>query len=240
MSIEISRDGKSGSWSLSLKRNVFVALGLLFVTSGLATFSGPWWQGIMVAVLEKADIVVDDSYQWLLGIIQVLVGLLFVGYKHFILDKHSSRTSIDGNTISKCGLKTESVREYFDSLVDDHSYKSSLDSVFHKSYTLYMKPENMFQVPRTSDLYKRYSELASDLHMFVAQNFYVFPNGRPSDGDYRYCLAPHMNMDREMIEYDPQKVTEYSELSGKLHEKVKSTRAAFDQFVEHLKRLSCL
>lgn len=83
MSIEISRDGKSGSWSLSLKRNVFVALGLLFVTSGLATFSGPWWQGILVAILEKVDIVVDNSYQWLLGTIKVLIVYRSIKNEHF-------------------------------------------------------------------------------------------------------------------------------------------------------------
>lgn len=240
MSIEISRDGKSGSWSLSFKRNVFVALGLLFVTSGLATFSGPWWQGILIAVLEKADIVVEDSYQWLLGTVQVLVGISFIAYKHFILDKHKSRISIDSNTVSKCSLKIEPVREYFSNLADDHSYKSSLDSEFYNSYTAYMKPENRLQVPRTASLYSKYSELASDLHVFVTQNFFVFPNGRSADGDYRYCLAPHMNIDREMIEYDPQKVAKYSELSRKLHEKVKNTHDAFNQFVDQLKRLNCL
>ena len=237
MSIELTRDAKSGRWSLSFQRHIFVALGLLFVGSGLAIFSGPWWQGILVALLVKVNVVVNDAYQWVIGGTQVLAGLALLAYKHFIVDQRQVKIAADKRTLSTGDLQIDLVGLYLLSLVDDHSYRSSLDSAFHESFTRFLKPEFSLQLPETAASYKNYSNSAAALHQFVHMNFFVFPNEHPGDGDYRYCLAPDLNFDRGMSVYDSRKVAEYDELNSQLHAHMSATKYAFDHFVEHLKCL---
>lgn len=237
MSIEFSHDKKTGIVQFSYKRHIYTALGLLFVGSGLATFTGPWWQGILEALLGKVNIRVEPQYQWVVGIIQVAIGLAFIAYKHFVLDARQAKLDADRLTIKQSALEIDLIRSYLSNLVDDHSYKSSLHSYFHKIHTQFIQPENSFQDAETARLYKQFHVCGQKLEVFVGVNFFVFPNKRSIDGDFRYCLAPHLNIDREMIVYDSEKVAKYNELKEELHKFVKETDVSFSEFITILKKL---
>lgn len=236
MTIEVTRDGKSGTWSFSYKRHVLVAVGLLFIGAGLATLTGPWWQSILVAFLGKAGITVQESYQWLAGVVMVLIGLGFVGCKYFVIDVRDTKISADRTTLSSAPVQIAALRAYFSSLASDHSYKSSLDTVFQSSYTHFRRRENAFKIGALAKAYEGYSLSAAKLHQFCANNFFVFPGTPPPDGDYRYCLAPDLNIDRGMSVYDREKAQRYDALAKQLAELVSESQISFDGFLKVLKK----
>lgn len=235
MAIDISHDPSTGRWNLSYKRHVFIGLGLLLMASGLATLSGPWWQAIVVALLGRAGVVVDDKYPWTLAAAQIVPGLGMLAYKHFILDRDAARTAADRRTLEDANLDFRRVRCYLSNLVDDHSYRSSLNSEFTNVSTRFSAPEHKFQDPRTASAYDTFAAAGMELQNFVAGNFFVFPNSPPSDGDYRYCLVPHLNMDREMVMYDAAKVAEYDRLKVRLHELVSQTEVLLAAWIGQMK-----
>lgn len=237
MSIELSHDASTSSWSLSYKRHVFVALGLLLVGSGLATLTGPWWQGVLIALLGKVSVVVNDDFQWLLATAQILPGLGFLAYKHFAIDPREAKIKADKSTFLAANVQIEKVRYYLSSLVDDHSYNSSFHSVFYRVSVHFLKPECSFQHPSTVSAYQDFANSARQLEEFVGMNFFVFPNACPADGDYRYCLAPHLNMDREMIIYDAEKVADYDRLKVQLHSQTAEVLRLFTKWIENMKVL---
>lgn len=146
MTIEIQHDKESGKWSFSFKRHIFVALGLLLVSSGLLTLSGPWWQSIVIALLGSFDITINDTYQLILGAAQVILGAGLLAYKHLVIDKYTERKESDKKTITASPLNIEAVRYYLTNLVDDHSYESNLDTAFHNAYTHFKKTESELQL----------------------------------------------------------------------------------------------
>lgn len=237
MAIELTHDSTTGRWSFSFKRHIFVALGLLLVGSGLATLAGPWWQSILIALLGTIGVVADDKYQWLLATTQIVPGLGLLGYKHFVVDQNQTKINIDKSTFLVVNIPIDQVRYYLSNLVDDHSYKSSLNSIFHETHTHFLKPEFKFQYPPTAAAYQAFSISAARLRYFVGTHFFVFPNGLPADGDYRYCLAPHLNDDRGMVIYDAEKIAEYDKLKFQLHELTADAQRRFAEWVEHLKSL---
>ncbi|HEY0842102.1 hypothetical protein [Methylotenera sp.] len=236
MSIEIQHDKESGKWSFSFKRHIFVALGLLLVSNGLLTLSGPWWQSIFIGLLGSLNITINDTYQLILGVLQVTLGVGLLSYKHFIIDKHAERKESDKRTITASPLKIDVVRYYLTNLVDDHSYESSFDIAFHNAYTYFKKAESELQLEESKYTYKKFTDAAAQLHNFVAVNFFTFPEGRSATGEYRYCLAPHLNMDRGMTFYDAEKIAEYNTLKTELHERALNTKQLFEEFVSNLKK----
>ena len=237
MTFEVSHDPSTGRLSFSYKRHVFVALGLLLVGSGLATLTGPWWQSILEALLGKIGIVVQERYQWALAAGQIFPGLALLGYKHFVLDRDLSRIAADRNTVADAQIEPDKLRYYLSNLIDDHSYKSSLNSEFGRVIDHFSKPEHRLQHPATAAAFEAFAAPAINLQRFVATNFFVFPNTPPPDGDYRYCLAPHLNFDREMSIYDASKVAEYDQLKIRLHELVLETEARFSEWLDQMKKL---
>lgn len=237
MSIELSRDASKGSFVISVKRHIFVALGLLLVGSGLTTLAGPWWQSIAIALLGNVGVVVQDSNQLLLAAAQIVPGLGLLAYKHFIADYRQTKISADKSAFLAAKIQIEKVRYYLSTLVDDHSYTSSYHSEFHKASTHFAKPEFRFQHPVTADVYKLFASSAERLEEFVGVNFFPYPNISSASGDYRYCLAPHLNMDREMFAYDAEKIAEYDRLKEQLHSQTAEVQRLFTKWIENMKLL---
>lgn len=237
MSIEISHEPKTGSWSISYKRHLFVAVGMAFLVAGLGALTGPWWQPFAVAALGLADVKVDAAPSYLVGGLMVVIGLSILIYKHRHLDTRSAELTSDKATISKDPPDTEAIDRYLSHLVDDHSFQSSFDSKFRDAYTRFLKPENAFRNGQTVELYTAFSDRAAELHLFVAANFFIFPDNQGPDSDYRYCLEPDLNMDRNMVFDDHQKVARYGVLQTELQTLTAETRTAYAALIRHLKML---
>ena len=236
MNLEVLRDSKKGIFKFSFKRHVFVSTGLLFVAGGIAALAGPWWLPIAEAVLGKAGLRVEPSHQWILGIGLIVIGLSFLAYKHFALDKEQRRLDADRIALAPTIDQIESVRNYLRTLGDDHSYWSSLDTVFYNSIDRHLRQESALQIPETATLYKSFSRAGGRLHSFVGQNFFEFPRGASADGDHRYCMWPQYNIDREMISYDAENAAKYDSFSDDLATLLREVERSFNDFIEHLNR----
>jgi hypothetical protein len=81
---------------------------------------------------------------------------------------------------------------------------------------------------------------AAKLHNFCAVNFFVFPDTPPPDGDYKYCLAPDLNIDRGMSVYDGEKAQQYEALAKQLAVLVSEAQISFDGFLKVLKKYGVL
>ena len=240
MSIQISHDQKSGRWSFSYSRHLFVAVGMAFLVGGIAALAGPWWLPIASFVFGKIDVKIDASANYWVAAILIAVGLSILAFKFFVLDKWAHRLAIDKEAITQSPPAAQEVKRYFDDLLDDHSYRSSSDTHFYLAYNQFSDASKAFQDTKTAALFEAFSSDARDLHHFVGQNFFVFPNNQGTNPDYRYCLAPHLNIDRDMDIYDTKKVAQYDELKRELAERVTHARQSYDAFVGRLKQLGHL
>ena len=235
MAIDVSLDKNTGSFRFSYKRHVLVALGLLLVGGGLATLSSPWWLPLLEAAFGKVGLTVQPSYQWLLGGTEIALGLGFLAIKHFVLDRRQERLEADRALVRRSPLNFDRLRLYLTTLADDHSYTSRLHSEFYEAWTGFAKPESSFRVESTAARYRAFAAAATDLEEFIGPHFWVFPNGRHSDEGYQYCLAPHLNMDRQLTFYDEVKEKEYESLSVRLHQLVATSKSTLMEFAEELK-----
>lgn len=237
MAIEFSHDSKTGRIKISYTRHVFTAVGVALIVSGFAALSGPWWQAILEALLGKVGFTVDDKYQWVIAVCQIVPGFFLVGYKHFKMDRDIARNEADRKNIQAINLDFDRLRYYLSNLVDDHSYHSSLNSTFSETLRFFSLPENRFQSRLTASSFDEFAKAGTELQNFVAGHFYVFPNSPSLNGDWRYCMEPQMNMDRDMVRYDPDKSAEYSRLGRVLHELVLRTEKCLHDWILHMKEV---
>lgn len=231
MNIEVFHDKKSGVLRLIYRRHVFIAAGLLFITGGIASLTGPWWLPILEALLGKGGLPVESDHHILIGVILIIFGLGLLYYKHFHLDAQQKRLDSDRRAIQGMNLDPSHIRKFLDDLVDDHSYRSKDQNYFHKFLNHFLLSENALQDDITRRLYSECVQAGMELEKFVATNFFVFPRQQCGDDNYRYCLAPHLNIDREMFVYCKDKTTEYRLLSARLHQLVDRAREGFENFI---------
>jgi hypothetical protein len=240
LSIQISYDQKSSRWSLSYSRHLFVVVGMAFLVGGIAALAGPWWLPVASFVFGRFDVKIDPSANYWVAAILIAVGLSILAFKFFVLDKWARRLEIDKNSITKSPPAVKEVKRYLEDLLDDHSYRSSSDTHFHFAYNQFSDASTAIQDKKTATLFGAFSRDATALHIFVGQNFFVFPNNQGINPDYKYCLAPHLNIDRDMAVYDTKKVAQYDELKRELAERVARARQSYEAFVGRLKQLGHL
>jgi hypothetical protein len=210
---------------------------MAFLAGGIAAMAGPWWLPLATFVFGKVDINIDLSINYWIAAILMAVGLAILAFKHFLMDKWARRVAIDKETIAGSPPAADEIRRYFDNLLDDHSYRSSADTAFHAAHNQFADPSNALQDVKTANLFAGFSKDAKALHSFVQDNFYVFPDNQALDSDYRYCLAPDLNIDRNMLAYDLNKVSQYNDLKLDLIRLTEKARESYDSLVARLKKL---
>lgn len=224
--LKIKYDGNTGSWVFSYGRHILFSLGIAFVVGGIGALSGPWWLPVLYAVLDKADVQVNDTFQIILGVVLLLVGVLIIVGK-LALDSWVKKVKKDVQRIDSVQFSISDLKEYFSSLYDDHSYLSSLDTNFyHSIHGL----EGILPEMETNELKpfcSAYLEAARKLHNFVAYNFFIFPDHQI--GDWRYCMHPDLNIDRGLIGSDQEKERRYRDYSQKLHSLIESAEEAWSE-----------
>lgn len=235
MAFKVSHDGKAKKWSISYKPHVFVAGGLVFITAGLAALTGPWWQPIVYALLGLANISASSTPQTILGVLLVIIGISSLAYKYIVVDGRTSKAAADKKTYCTHPLPIDLLRQYLNSLFNDHSYLSSMDTCFYDSFTYFSKPENSFQLQSTADKYKAYSLSAKKLHDFLSINFFIFPDKPSSDGDYRYCMHPEWNMDRGMLHYNEKLSENYLVMGRQLSDLIEKTEKSLIELANDIK-----
>lgn len=237
MNIEISHDKNSGRFSVSFKRHALVALALTLVSGGIAMMTGPWWQPLVVGLIEHADIEINTTSQWILGPALIAMGVGLIFFKHFVLDRRLEGIATDRLLIAAFAMQPDRIRNFLSGLQGDCSFRSRAHDYFHAVCVGFQAPERSFQSAKAREAYERFSGSASQLEGFLAQHFWVYPNDQGADADQRYCLAPRLDMDREMISYDASKSVEFDALRKKLVELTANVNSNFDDFIGKLKAL---
>lgn len=119
-----------------------------------------------------------------------------------------------------------------------HTYRVKIVS-FIIAIVFFYNLKIPFSLKERKSFNKEYSDSAFALHCFIEENFFVFPRSQTWTNDYRYCLAPHLNYDREG-DFSIENSKQYSLLSSDLHKLQKVAKANFDSFVKHLKEVGNL
>lgn len=238
MSLEIEYNKTSGQTRVKYGKHVLNALAIPLILSGFFSLSSPWWLEIVTGLLNKANIQINDNYEWLFAIIQIATGVGLLLFRYLKLDVWQRQKNMDISTVNELSLPIEDIRGYFKNLVDGHSYLSSKDTDFYNSYTTFLKTENSFQFKKLKKSYEQYSISAKNLHNFVGRNFFVFPDTPPDGKDYQYCLAPHLNMDRDLTFPTQEKVIEYGSLAKELHSYCLIAEKNFELFIADLKSVA--
>lgn len=234
LSLDISHE--KGRWSFAYRPHVLATIGKAFLSFGLGALTAPWWLPVLSSAIGTTGIVIDDASYWV-GVPLVIMGVSILLYKYLVVDRKLAKISADQKMLIASPLKIDRIRFYLSDLVDDHSYRSSLDTIFRDSYTIFRKSEFRFQYEETDAAYGRFVECASRLHLFVQGNFFVFPDDQGLDANFRYCLWPDLNMDRNMTFYDAEKTARYQVEKNELHRLTQETQNSFEKFVAHLKQM---
>lgn len=240
MSIEIQHDRGTGKTKIKYSKHIINSIAASLIVSGFVSMSSPWWLGLVIAGLNQLSVPVAEDFQWLISGIQIVTGVGLLLFKNLGLDKWEKQKAMDAVTISNKNIDIELVRTYFNSLLDDHSYYSSADSMFYHSYNCFSKPESYIQYKKVKEAFDKYTKSAKKLHAFVGCNFFVFPSNQFNVPDYRYCMAPHLNEDRDLVFPNEEKSREYRRLSKELSSNVYETKELFDEFIALLKKENLL
>ncbi|HIF9118480.1 TPA: hypothetical protein ACX6PM_003001 [Photobacterium damselae] len=236
MSIEIQHDRNTGKTEVKYSKHVINTIATSLIISGFVSMSSPWWLGLVIAGLNQLSVPVAEDSQWLISGIQIVVGISLLLFKYLGLDKWEKQRAMDLATISNEKVDIELVRKYFNNLLDDHSYYSSADSMFYHSYSCFSKPESHLQFKKVQEAFDRYAESAKKLHNFVSYNFLVYPSNQFNVQDYRYCMAPHLNEDRDLVFPSEEKSRQYRALSKELSSNASEAKELFNDFIALLKR----
>jgi hypothetical protein len=235
--VKITHNPKSGAWSFSYTRHLVSSLGFLFLGRGLAGLLSPWWWPLLFIALGVANVPLDVGINWWISITLTVIGLGVLAIKYFLLDPRNARWEQDKASITASPPNVSAVCTYFDILVEYHSFQSSLDLQFYESHEQFAKPATKFQDQSTDFLFQEYAKSARDLHYFVRINFFVYPSNQWLVADFRYCMTPRLNMDRDMPTYDADKAHQYNDLKQQLEQKVTAARKAYDAFIARLRKL---
>ena len=233
--LRVEYDGNTGSWFIIYGRPVLFTLGLICVGAGVAALTGPWWIPFVAALFSLAEIQVNLSFQVGIGIALTLLGLAFIGTK-VLLDKKTRNAKRDYKLFSSVTFSLDTVYEYLDSLLDDHSYLSSQDTEFQRSIHDLKSLGSRFKTKGLRKYCKNYLEKAIKLQAFVAISFFVFPNHQDFS-DVRYCMHPDLNIDRGLICGSKEADEKYRRYDKKLHELAQATYSALRKVATEVQRL---
>src|SRR5690606_37928104 len=83
MALDFSYNFNTHQLSFSWTRSALSWLGFSFVAFGLAMLSAPWWQPILISILVKANLVVNEENSWQVPTLSIVFGLGCIACKYF-------------------------------------------------------------------------------------------------------------------------------------------------------------
>lgn len=217
------------------KGHVLATIGSILLTGGVGAISAPWWYPLVALALGKTGVSLEPAANWLLGLTLCALGLGCFGWKFVAVDRRAKRVATDKALVERLPPSPDEIRGYFDGLTTNDDYLSSADSAFHAEYNLYASVEDRLTDQRAVDAFDAFSSAAKRLHRFAQQNFEWWPENQAGWEDHRYCLAPHLNIDRGNLG-DRKGMLEYDELQKRLDAHVASARDAYEKFLLQLKK----
>ncbi len=192
--------------------------------------SGSWFDLLLSALKITDESINGETSRYLLGLSLILAGIGVLLWKYFKLDIKLAQIKADVQTVRDAKLQLNVADAYLRNLRDSHSFKSSWHTEFHNTVSAFHPPAKGLRYPPLKSAHDDLKQSAATLEAFVAENFFVYPDEPPLDGDYNYCLKPEFNIDRSLAEYDFSKIKHYEELSKTLEELAKQCDIRLQNF----------
>ena len=199
--------------------------------------STPLQERILDALLTKQfDVKISGPNDAAWGFALCVIALLYHLIQTAIYDALNSnakneRTSLEIEHDLAIFLKadaelTEPQLDFFlDVLANDHSYRSSNIRRFDNFCRVLAATQNMFLRKPLDERSKDFQIVAHQLREFISYKFYVFPSKQSGD-DFRFCMAPALNCDREG-DGSLMQMREYDLLTDELCELIKQVRKLY-------------
>jgi hypothetical protein len=232
---DLSWDRETGRFTFAWKGHVLSAIGGILLGAGVGALSVPWWYPLVAVALKYVGVSDEPAINWLLGLTFCAVGLGCYALKFFVVDPAAQRIARDKALVQRRPLSPDTTRVFFDGLTTDDSYDSSQDTAFHSEYELYYNAEDRLLDKRSAGAFMTFRSTALALHAFLAQHSAWWPPNQSGWPDHRYCLAPHLNIDRGS-HGDLQGMREYDALQKRLDDHVRAVREAYDVLLTTLKK----
>lgn len=233
----ISFTSKHGNFSFSYRKNIITAIGVMFISGGLALLNTPLWMFFVAFAASKAGINIDASINYYLSFILIAIGIILIGFKYLYLDKRNRLLKNDKKMIDRSPVEFKKIQAYFKQLITNHSYYSSMDDTFVQAYNQFHNTSQFLQDKKSNSLFRAFYNDAKELHVFVQRHFFPFPEGLHYSSDCKYCLLPDHNIDRAMLSHDNDKSREYEKISNELESLVHKTETSYNYFINRLKML---
>jgi len=133
--------------------------------------------------------------------------------------------------------KGTDLENFGDWLLSDHSYNSSDSSKLENFCRKAEDIENRYLKESLNASTKDMLKKATALRSFMGLKFWVFPR-KQTAGDMRFCMAPHLNIDREgaLHENIPEAMKQYDQLADELTEVYEDFKTSYDAFRLEIKR----
>lgn len=216
------------------KGHPLATMGSILLAGGVGAISAPWWYPLLALVLGKTGVALEPAANWLLGLTLCALGLACFGWKFLAVDRPAKRLAADKALVERLPPSPAVIRGYFDRLTTTDDYLSSADGAFHAEYTLYASVEDRLTDRRAVAAFDAFSSAAKHLHRFAQQKFEWWPEDQNGWDDHRYCLAPHLNIDRGNLG-DHKGMLEYDELQKQMDAHVAAAREAYENLLRQLK-----
>lgn len=231
---EFSYHPNSG-FNFAWKGHPLTTIGSILLTGGVGAITAPWWYPLLAIALGKTGVTMEPAANWLIGAVLILLGLSCFGWKHLRVDRPAKRMAADKALVQRRPPRPQIIRNYFDGLTTNDDYRSSADSAFQAEYTLYASTENRLTDERAIAAFDAFRAAAQRLHRFAQENFEWWPENQVGWEDHRYCLAPHLNIDRGNLG-DRNSMLEYDELQKQLDDYVAAVRETYEAFLDRLRK----
>lgn len=225
----------------------------LVVFAGIALFAAPWWLQLIAYLIEQfteydATKLVEWGNQFSTGagIALVAMGLSYHlvmhGWTTFLAfrQERDQRERFESNDRRiyegfRVIMDERWLRDFLYTLDSDHSYMADDSRTILQAQRYLALTECQFLNDRIEKSAKDLAWSLGKLYDFVVLRFFVYPHDQANMDNYRYCMQPNANMDR-----DGSGTREENQLYGQLTEELNKLQddltTAFEKFVRAAKR----
>jgi hypothetical protein len=198
----------------------------VIVIAGLTLMSTPFWEKVLDAILKKQfDISISGPNDIAWGFALCILVLTYHFLNSGIYDALRSRSTYNREVqelehykaIFKTAnfILTEQQLEWvLSQLETDHSYRLDQGSKLDNFCRTLAATENTFICPKLDATTKSLLSALLKLRSFTSYQFVVFPHHQVGD-DFRLCMAPALNCDREG-DHSPGQMKQYDVLTDQL------------------------
>jgi hypothetical protein len=222
---------------LKIQRNAWLTVSLAIIAIGGAILTTPFWMEVANAISTKFfGLTLLDGYSWLYGFLCILIGVVLFVYGQKVtvdqdlMQKHDLPLFKEMDAI----LPEVKLNAILSNLENDHSYYNDDDNTFHNLFFLTGQTGKTFINEKLQAKATTFINSLKNFDRFAKKEFDIFP--RTMTGNYRLCLKPNWNIDRDLDMPDTNKELSYDKLADEMGVIIKQIRADYNVYRTEVKR----